>query len=149
MKKKEALVIRGMRAGDRRGLSLVYQAAFSFGPGAERWSEKAADARVHQVLKLKHPAWTACLYGQPVGFAFVSIREGHQGPYGELTELAVHPFFQGQGIGTKLLKKIKDARKRLRLKTLYGLVYKGPAEVFLKKNGFKPSRRSSVFSLRR
>jgi GNAT superfamily N-acetyltransferase len=149
LKKKETLVIRPARTGDRQALSLVYQAAFASGPAAERWSEKAADARVHQVLKSKHPAWVACLYRQPVGFAFLSIREGFQGPYGELTELAVHPFFQGQGIGTQLLKKLKDTRKRYRLKTLYGLVYKGPAEGFLKKSGFKPSRRSSVFALHR
>ena len=149
MKKKDSLIIRPARASDRRALSLVYQAAFSSGPSAERWSEKAADARVYQVLKSKHPAWVACLYRQPVGFAFLSIREGHSGPYGELTELAVHPFFQGQGIGTKLLKKLKDARKSYRLKTLYGLVYKGPAEGFLKKSGFKPSRRSSVLALHR
>jgi GNAT superfamily N-acetyltransferase len=147
LKKKQALVLRAARAGDLRALALVHQAAFSSGSAAENWTERAASARIAQVLKSKDPAWVACLYRQPVGFVFVSLRQGVRGPYGEITELAVHPFFQGQGIGTRLLKKLKEARKRLRLTTLYGLVYKGTAEGFFKKCRFKLSRRSSVFSL--
>ncbi|HET9869783.1 MAG TPA: N-acetyltransferase [bacterium] len=136
--------LRASRAGDRRALALVYQAAFS---GEGPWTLRAAEARVAQVLKSKQPAWTACVYGQPVGFLFLSLREGHSGPYGEVTELAVHPYFQGQGIGRKLVRVARTSRWGRKLKTLYGLVYHGPAEGFLRQNGFKPSRRAVVMSL--
>jgi predicted N-acetyltransferase YhbS len=147
LKKSQPVLLRKLRPGDRRALALVYQAAFS-GPGGETWNEKAADARIVQVLKSRGPAWVACLYGQPIGFAFLSLRQGHKGPYGELTELAVHPFFQNQGVGGRLLRLVKESRKKLKLKVIYGLVYRGTAEGFFKKGGFKSSRRSQVIALR-
>lgn len=136
-------LIRPARAGDRRALALIYQAAFR----DEDWTLRSAEARITQVLKSGQLAWVACLYGQPVGFAFLSVKEGHQGPYGELTELAVHPFFQKQGVGGKLLRKVKDSRKRLKLTTIYGLVYRGPAEDFFKQSGFRASQKTVVMAI--
>jgi GNAT superfamily N-acetyltransferase len=143
LKKFQPVLFRKIRSGDRRALALVYQAAFR----DEAWTLRAAEARIGQVLKSGQSAWVACLYGQPIGFAFLSVKEGHQGPYGELTELAVHPFFQKQRVGAKLLRQVKESRKRLKLTTLYGLVYRGPAENFFKKSGFKASQKTVVMAI--
>ncbi|MGH7738862.1 MAG: GNAT family N-acetyltransferase [bacterium] len=148
MRKPGPISIRAVRPGDRSALALVYQAAFSAEPSLEKWTLRASDARVAEVLRSRHSAWVACLYGQPVGFAFLATRVGHDGSYGELTELAVHPFFRRGGIGSRLWKIVKASRKKLKLKTIYTLVYRGKTENFFRKNGWKPSRRSLVMAVR-
>jgi len=128
---------------------LVYQAVFSGAGTKERWSLKQAEKRVSQALTAKPGlSWTACVFGQPVGFAFVGLKEGHAGLYGDLTEIGVHPYFQRQGIGRELLKSVKARLEKKKIQSLYGLVYRGTAEKFFGENGFKRSKRSVVMALR-
>ena len=144
------LQIRAARRQDLRALALVYQSVFSAAAFKEKWPLKQAEKRLSQLFASPDTlAWTARVYGQPVGFAFLVLKQGHDGFYGELAESGVHPYFQKQGIGRALLMAVKAARKQKKLKNLYSLVYQGTCERFLEKNGFKPSERSLVFSLAR
>jgi ribosomal protein S18 acetylase RimI-like enzyme len=140
------MLIRAAKNSDRAALALTYQAAFSSPPFTEQWTLALSQRRVSQIMAQPHVrGWVATVFGQPVGFAFVHTREGFNGPYGELMESAVHPYFREQGIGTALAKAVRAFQKQKKLKVIYTLAYRGMFDRFYRKTGFKPSRRSLVY----
>ena len=90
--------------------------------------------------------WTATLYGQPVGFAFIILKQGHQGPYAELMETAVHPYLQDQGMGSLLVREILDYKRKAKIQTVYGVCLDRKLGPFFKKLGFKLSQRAQLWS---
>lgn len=90
--------------------------------------------------------WVVTLYGQPVGFAFIQMKEGYNGSYVELLETAVHPYLQGQGMGSLLMGEVLKFKRSKKLKTLYGVCLNPKLGTFFKKCGFKLSKRARLWS---
>jgi aminoglycoside 6'-N-acetyltransferase I len=144
--KKTPFRIRPVQKSDEPALALVYQACFSSKPYSEKWTLASAQKRVTQILKSGDVrGWVAMVFGQPVAFAFLQVREGFNGPYGEMLETAVHPYFRKQGLGLSLLKVLKAFQKKKKLKVVYTLAYRGMFDKFYQKAGFKPSKRSLIY----
>jgi GNAT superfamily N-acetyltransferase len=146
LRKRTPFKIRKGRASDKTALALVYQAAYSAEPFPEKWPLSSAHKRISQLAgKSDIHAWTVTVFRQPIGFAFLQVLEGFNGPYAELVETAIHPYFQNQGIGTALAKTLRDFQKKKRLRVVYSLAYRGMSEKFYRKAGFKPSKNSLVY----
>jgi len=143
-------LVRPVKKTDLPSLSLIYRTCFSSEFFPEKWSLSSASQRVSQMFRsTDHHGWTAVAYDHPIGFAFLRVKVGSKGNYGEVLEMAVHPFFQKQGIGKALVDQVRKFKKKHRLTTVYTMTFQGPTEGFYKKLGFKPSRRSRVWSIHR
>jgi GNAT superfamily N-acetyltransferase len=143
----KSLAIRPAVDSDEGALALVYRAAFSAKPYQESWSDHSARLRVRQLIQaIDGKGWVVTLYGHPVGFSFIQIKEGFNGRYVELLETAVHPYLQRQGMGSLLLQEVLKYKKKAKLKTLYGVNLNQKIGPFLKRFGFKPSSRAKLWS---
>jgi predicted N-acetyltransferase YhbS len=141
------IVLRKAAPSDEAALALVYRAAFSAEPYQEPWTDASARLRVRQLLQgIDVKGWTATLYGQPVGFAFLEIKQGCRGPYGELLETAVHPYLQGQGMGSLLMGEVLKHKRKAKIQTVYGVCLDRKLGPFFKKLGFKLSQRAQLWS---
>jgi ribosomal protein S18 acetylase RimI-like enzyme len=130
-------------------LALIFKTCFSSPPYSEKWFLSTARKRISQLFGQPDSyGWVVTVFKQPVGFAFLGMKHGFKGPYGELFELAVHPYFQKQGIGSRLLKAIGVFKKRMKMKNIYCLVHRGTARPFYEKAGFRVSKRTQVLVLR-
>lgn len=89
--------------------------------------------------------WVATVFGYPVGFAFLQIRQGAEEIYGELLETAVHPYFQNQGIESGLLKSVQQFQKRKKIKNIMVLAFRGKHEKLFKNAGWLPSKRTIAY----
>lgn len=139
------------RAGkkDKSALALVYQAAFSSPSFPEKWPLAEAQKRLLELLSdARTTGWTATVFGQPVGFCFLQTRQGFNGPYGEILETAVHPYFQGQGLEGELLSTAIKFKRSKKLKTLYTLTYRGAQEKVFRQAGLARSRKSLIYVIK-
>jgi ribosomal protein S18 acetylase RimI-like enzyme len=146
LSRKPPFKVRRGRPSDAEPLALVYQAAYSAPPSLEKWALGPARRRLSQLAR--HPdvrSWTVTVLGHPVGFAFLQVREGFDGPYGELLEAAIHPYFQRQGMGNALARTLRAFKKEKGLRVVYTLAYRGNHGKFYRKAGFRPSRNSLVY----
>lgn len=138
--------IRAAQPQDRPALSLVFQSAFSREPFLEKWTLSTAQKRVSQILADPQTAgWVATVFGIPVGFSFLQVRQGAGETYGELLETAVHPYFQNQGIEQSLLKAIRQYQKRKKIKNVMVLAFRGRHEKLYKNAGWSKSKRTVVY----
>jgi ribosomal protein S18 acetylase RimI-like enzyme len=143
---KASFIIRPIQAKDKASLALVFLAAYSHEPFAEKWSATSARKRIAQLLADKTvTGWVATVLGQPVGFSFLQVRQGAQELYGELLETAVHPYFQKQGIEQALLGGVKQFQKKKKVKNVMALVFKGVHEKMFKEAGWSKSKRTLVY----
>jgi predicted N-acetyltransferase YhbS len=144
---RSPIAVRKATLSDEAALALVYRAAFSAEHYQEKWTDVSARLRVRQMLKgCDVKGWTATLYGQPVGFAFLEIKQGYQGPYAELMETAVHPYLQGQGMGSLLVGEVLKYKRKAKIQTVYGVCLDRKLGSFFKKLGFKLSQRAQLWS---
>jgi ribosomal protein S18 acetylase RimI-like enzyme len=144
---RKHIAVRKASSADEGALALVYRAAFSAEPYKETWTDASARLRVRQLLKAPEgKGWVATLYGHPVGFSFLQVKEGFNGRYAELLETAVHPYLQRQGMGSLLMGEVWKFKKIMKLRTLYGVSLNPKLGTFFKKLGFMPSRRAKVWS---
>jgi N-acetylglutamate synthase-like GNAT family acetyltransferase len=144
---RKPISVRKVSPADEGALALVYRAAFSAEPYQETWTDASARLRVRQLLHgAKNKGWVVTLYGHPVGFSFLQIKEGFNGRYAELLETAVHPYLQRQGMGSLLMGEVGKFKKMMKLRTLYGMSLNPKLGVFFKKLGFKPSSRAKIWS---
>ncbi len=145
--RRKPIAVRPAVDSDESALAPIYRAAFSAEPYQEAWSDPLARLRVRQLIQaIDGRGWVVTLYGHPVGFSFIQIKEGFNGRYVELLETAVHPYLQRQGIGSLLLREVLKFKKKAKLKTLYGVNLNQKIGPFFKKNGFKPSSRAKLWS---
>ncbi len=127
-------------------MALVFIAAYSHEPFAEKWTAASAQKRVAQILADKTVnGWVATVLGQPVGFSFVQVRQGARELYGELLETAVHPYFQKQGIEKALLGAVKQFQKKKKVKNVMALAFQGAHEKMFKEAGWSKSKRTLVY----
>ncbi len=146
MKKKVPFQIRPIQKADKPALALIYQSCFSTKAYSEKWPLTSAQKRVSQILAQPQVSgWVVTAYRQPVGFAFIQIREGFNGSYGELLETAIHPYFQNQDLEKPLFKMIRQFQRSKKLKTLFTVTYQGAPEKFFKGAGFVRSKRSVIY----
>ena len=144
---RKPITVRKALLVDEGALALVYRAAFSAEPYREAWVDTSARLRVRQLLHAAEgKGWVVALYGHPVGFSFLQIKEGFNGRYAELLETAVHPYLQRQGMGSLLMGEVWKFKKVMKLRTLYGVCLNPKLGSFFKKLGFKPSRRAKIWS---
>ncbi len=138
--------IRVAQSKDRPALSLVFQSSFFHEPFLEKWTLSTAQKRVSQILADPLAAgWVATVFGTPVGFSFLQLRQGARQVYGELLETAVHPYFQNQGIEQALLKAVRQHQKRKKIKNLMVLAFRGKHEKLFKDAGWSKSKRTVVY----
>jgi ribosomal protein S18 acetylase RimI-like enzyme len=127
-------------------LPLVFQSCFSYEPFLEKWTLLTAQKRVSQILADPQVVGrVATVFGTPVGFSFLQIRQGAQETYGELLETAVHPYFQNQGIEQALLKAIRQYQKRKKINNVMVLAFRGKYEKLFKNAGWFKSKRTVVY----
>ena len=140
--------IRSVQKKDKVPLSLMFLSCFSHEPFLEKWTLRAAQKRVAQILADPQVVgWVATVFGYPVGFAFLQIRQELNEVYGELLETAVHPYFQKSGYGvrrsfTSRFDSIKSVQK---IKNVMVLAFRGKHEKLFKKAGWSLSKRTVVF----
>jgi ribosomal protein S18 acetylase RimI-like enzyme len=138
--------IRAVQKKDRAALSLVFQAGFSHEPFLEKWTLPAAQKRVSQILADPQVVGlVATVFGTPVGFSFLQVRQGAQESYGELLETAVHPYFQNQGIEQALFKSIRRYKKDKKIKNVMVFAFRGKLEKLFKGAGWSKSSRTVVY----
>lgn len=126
-------------------MALVFQAAFSHEPFHEKWGRDQSEKRIRQILSDKTvTGWVATVFGHPVGFSFLQMRQGAGGLYGELLETAVHPYFQSQGIERILLGEVRRFQKAKKVRNVMALVFKGVHARWFQAAGWKPSKRTVV-----
>jgi len=146
LKQKAPFKIRPVQKSDRSPLALVFQSCFSHEPFSEKWTVLTAQKRVSQILSDSQVrGWVATVFGYPVGFAFLQIRQGAQETYGELLETAVHPYFQNQGIESGLLKSVQQYQKHKKIKNVMVLAFRGKHEKLFKSAGWVPSKRTVIY----
>ena len=144
---RKPIAVRKAVDSDESSLALVYRAAFSAEPYREKWTDGTARLRVRQLIQaIDGKGWVVTFYGHPVGFSFLHVKEGFNGRYAELVETAVHPYLQGQGMGTRLIQEVLKFTKKSKLKTLYGVTLNPKLDSFFRKLGFKPSSRARIWS---
>jgi N-acetylglutamate synthase-like GNAT family acetyltransferase len=144
---RKPIAVRKAVDSDESALALVYRTAFSAGPYKEKWTDATARLRVRQLIQsIDGKGWVVTLYGHPIGFAFLQMKEGFNGRYGELVETAVHPYLQRQGMGSLLFQEVLKFKKKAKLHTLYGVTLNRKLGSFFKKFGFKPSSRAKIWS---
>ncbi len=142
---KLSVKVRPVQAKDRASLALVFQAAFSNEPFHERWGRAQVLKRVQELLSDKSVAgWVVMVFGQPIGFSFLQVRQGARELYGELLETAVHPYFQGQGIERTLLSAVKRFQKAKKVRNVMVLAFKGPHAEWFRGAGWVESKRTTV-----
>ncbi|HXL72716.1 MAG TPA: hypothetical protein VN963_03740 [bacterium] len=138
--------IRAVQKKDRAALSLVFQSSFSHEPFLEKWTWLTAQKRVSQILADPQVVgWVATVFGTPVGFSFLQVRQGAHESYGELLETAVHPYFQNQGIEQTLFKSIRLYQKDKKIKNVMVLAFRGKHEKLFKGAGWSKSNRTVVY----
>jgi hypothetical protein len=105
-----------------------------------------AQKRVSQILADPQVVgWVATVFGYPVGFSFLQVRQGAKEFYGELLETGVHPYFQNQGIEQAFLKSIRRYQKDKKIKNVMVLAFRGRHEKLFKSAGWLKSKRSVVY----
>ena len=138
--------IRVFQKKDKTVLSLVFQSCFSHKPFVEKWTGVTASKRVSQILADSQVVgWVATVFGAPVGFSFLQVRQGSRESYGELLETGVHPYFQNQGIEEALLKSIQRYQKRKKIVNVMVMAFRGRHEKLFKSAGWFKSKRSVVY----
>jgi ribosomal protein S18 acetylase RimI-like enzyme len=149
-----AVRVRPVRRGDREALARLYRDAFSAPPFREPWSLGDARRRILQLTSSPFVAgWAAVPPAHarsrapgPVGFAFLEEKQGHGRPYGELLEWAVSPAFRKKGAGSALLGAVLARARRRRFRVVAAVLFRGPLEKWIRRRGFRPSRRSRVYA---
>jgi ribosomal protein S18 acetylase RimI-like enzyme len=148
LKPAASVKIRAVHKKDQSALSLVFQAAYSHEPFSEKWTLKTAQKRVGQLLSDSQTVgWVATVFGQPVGFSFLQLRQGAEEVYGELLETAVHPYFQNQGMEQALFKSVRRYQNDKKIKTVMGLAFRGKHEKLFKNAGWLKSKRTVIYQL--
>jgi ribosomal protein S18 acetylase RimI-like enzyme len=138
--------IRVCQKKDKPALSLVFQSCFSHEPFLEKWTLLTAQKRVSQILAdTQVLGWVATIFGYPVGFSFLQVRQGAKESYGELLETGVHPYFQNQGIEQALFKSIRRYQKDKKIKNVMVMAFRGRHEKLFKSAGWLKSKRSVVY----
>jgi ribosomal protein S18 acetylase RimI-like enzyme len=138
--------IRVVQKKDQPALSLVFQSCFSHEPFLEKWTLSTAPKRVAQIMADPQVVgWVATVFGYPVGFSFLQIRQGAQEIYGELLETGVHPYFQNQGIENGLLKSVRHYQNDKKIKNLMVLAFRGKHEKLFKNAGWSKSKRTIIY----
>jgi ribosomal protein S18 acetylase RimI-like enzyme len=147
--KRTPFRIRGAQKSDKAALALVYQTAFSSSAYSEKWPLSSAQKRILELLTdPRTSSWVAVVFGQPVGFAFLQTRQGFNGPYAEILETAVHPYFQAQGLEKALFNEMKRFKKRNKVKTLFALTYRGASEKIFRESGLARSKKSLIYVMK-
>ena len=147
--KRTPFRVRGAQKMDKAALALVYQAYFSSPAYSEKWTLSSAQKRIHELLTdPRCTGWVATVFGQPVGFSFLQTREGFNGPYGEILETAVHPYFQDQGLENAIFKTMRQFKARKKIKALFALTYRGASEKIFRETGLARSKKSLIYVMK-
>jgi ribosomal protein S18 acetylase RimI-like enzyme len=138
--------VRPIQNKDKAPLALIFQAAFSREPFLENWGRPQAEKRVAELLRDKAVlGWVVTVFGQPIGFSFLQLRQGSKEIYGQLLETAIHPYFQNQGVEKVLLGFVKQFQKQKKVRNVMTLVFQGAQEKIFKDTGWVKSKRTVVY----
>jgi len=127
----------------------IYARAFSGEPWNNPWKVEDATVRVRELLEGPQAYGLECTVdGQVAGFLMGSSQLFHFGRTFDISDLAVDPEFQGQGIGTALLEHcLADLRER-GIRAVHLITEsEGFLPAFYGKYGFSPSREVMLMDL--
>ena len=115
--------------------------AFGEAPWNENWTYEQVNERTHQIMGSKYSKGFVALDGtRIVGILLGQVRTYLDWKQVEVDDFCVHPKYQGQKIGTKLIEFAQKELKRENINALSLTTIRGtPAVKFYEKNGFKQS----------
>jgi len=127
--------------------ALLFMQVFNGEPWCEDWTLEAARERLREILGTPGAVGLACADERVIGLIAGYCERSIGGPVFYLKEMCVHPDWQHQGIGTRLLRRLECRLKQSGVGQVYLLTRRnGPAEEFYAASGFRTSERMALMS---
>jgi GNAT superfamily N-acetyltransferase len=129
------------KAEDLAPASELFVTIFNGKPWEEGWTTRTAKKRLEEFLKLPNFVGLCCYEQEELlGFVLGNKEQWFTGSHFQLKEMGVKPTRQREGIGTKLMKQLRENLKQTEVEAIYLLTARGSqAEKFYRQNGFEVS----------
>lgn len=115
------------------GCAMLYARVFSSAPWSEPWTLEKAERRLSDILATPGSeglVWIDPETLTPIGAAIGHVVQGAVEPLFKLSELFVHPQWQGQGIGARLLRQLEQTVAALGARSIVLTTEGRPAEFY-------------------
>ncbi len=138
--------IRKATHKDFKEIAEIIKEEYGKQPYKENWTRANAFKTLNYYLKFGREIYVAEIYGEVAGVIIIQNEYYNKGPQSYIEEFAVLSKFQGNGIGTALLKKAESrAKERKATKIYLSADVKAPARGFYEKMGYKSNNRTLFF----
>ena len=137
--------VRKIQKADLPACANLFTETFNASPWNERWSHEDTLLRISDNFHSPGFVGTLAEDDALLGFALGNLQRYESHYEFELKEMCVMPSRQGKGIGTTLLRNLKQHLKDIGVLSMYLLTARDTdAAIFYERNGFRDARRVKV-----